>query len=114
MSSNKRKRLVATVSFVSAGATDDKWRVGARVGWSGVGIALKNGQPTEGNSVMPSTNYCKIGRYRDRARTLVASSANTDARATIAQFVEATIAEDAGFYMERRRGHIDHPYACSP
>jgi UDP:flavonoid glycosyltransferase YjiC (YdhE family) len=84
------------VPIVSAGATEDKPRVGARVGWSGVGIDLKTGQPTAEQIRDAVREVLQNRLYRDRARALGASIANTDALVAIAQFVEATVAEDAG------------------
>lgn len=82
------------VPIVSAGATEDKPRVGARVAWSGVGIDLKTGQPTAVQIRNAVREVLQNRRYRDHARMLGASIAKTDSLATIAQFVETAIAEN--------------------
>jgi len=82
------------VPIVLAGATEDKPRVGARVAWSGVGIDLKTGQPTAEQIRNAVGEVLRDQRYRDRARTLGASIAKTDALATIAQITETAIADN--------------------
>jgi UDP:flavonoid glycosyltransferase YjiC (YdhE family) len=82
------------VPIVLAGATEDKPRVGARVAWSGVGIDLKTGQPTAEQIRNAVGEVLRDQRYRDRARTLGAGIAKTDALATIAQITETAIADN--------------------
>jgi UDP:flavonoid glycosyltransferase YjiC (YdhE family) len=60
------------------------------------GIDLKTGQPTAEQIRDAVREVLQNRLYRDRARVLGASIANTDALVAIAQFVEATVAEDAG------------------
>lgn len=101
------------VPIVSAGATEDKPRVGARVAWSGVGIDLKTGQPTAEQIRNAVLEILQDQRYRDRAQFLGASIASTDALATIALFVEAAAPSETVVNSERIEiGRVDGPNKC--
>jgi MGT family glycosyltransferase len=81
------------VPVVLAGASEDKPQVGARVNWSGAGIDLKTGTPTAEQIRDAVRLLLRDPGYRDRAKTLGASIAKTNALTTIAEIVEAAIAE---------------------
>jgi UDP:flavonoid glycosyltransferase YjiC (YdhE family) len=65
------------------------------VNWSGAGIDLKTGTPTAEQIRDAVLLLLRDPVYRDRAKALGASIAKTNALTTIAEIVEATIAEDA-------------------
>lgn len=79
------------VPVVSAGASEDKPQVGARVSWSGVGIDLKTGAPTAEQIRHAVLQVLRETSFRDRAEVLGASIAKTNALKTIAEIVERTI-----------------------
>jgi UDP:flavonoid glycosyltransferase YjiC (YdhE family) len=83
------------VPVVLAGASEDKPQVGARVNWSGAGIDLKTGTPTAEQIRDAVLLLLRDPGYRDRAKALGASIAKTNALTTIAEIVEAAIAENA-------------------
>jgi MGT family glycosyltransferase len=87
-----QQALTYGVPIVSAGVTEDKPRVGARVEWSGVGIDLKTGQPTAEQVRNAVREILRDGRYSDRAQMLGSSIANKDALTTVSQFVEMAVA----------------------
>lgn len=92
------------VPIVSAGTTEDKPQVGARVSWSGVGIDLKTGSPTEEQIRHAVAQILLDPSYRKRAKVLGASIAKMDALKTIAEIVERTISENkerAGSYAAK-------------
>jgi UDP:flavonoid glycosyltransferase YjiC (YdhE family) len=91
-----QQALCYGVPIVSAGATEDKPRVGARVAWSGVGMDLKTGQPTAEQIRNAVRGVLQDRRYRDRAKMLGASIAHSDALTIIAQSVKTAIADNAG------------------
>jgi MGT family glycosyltransferase len=81
------------VPVVSAGATEDKPQVGARVSWSGAGIDLKTGAPTPEQINHAVSQILRDPNYRDRAKALGAGIAKTNALKTIAEIVEGIISE---------------------
>jgi len=79
------------VPIVSAGASEDKPQVGARVSWSGAGIDLKTGAPTAEQIRHAVLQILRETSFRDRAGVLGASIAKTNALKTIAEIAERTI-----------------------
>jgi MGT family glycosyltransferase len=83
------------VPVVSAGLSEDKGEVCARVNWSGAGIGLKTATPTPQQLRDAVRQVLREPNYRKRAQILGATIAKTDALKTIAHIVESTIAEGA-------------------
>ena len=79
------------VPVVSAGESEDKPIVSARVAWSGTGINLNTGSPTPEQIRKAVYDILRDPRYSERARILGAEIAKTDALRTITEIVEATI-----------------------
>ncbi|QHN03608.1 glycosyl transferase [Granulicella sp. WH15] len=79
------------VPVVSAGASEDKPQVCARVRWSGVGIDLRTGVPTPEQIRHAVLQVLREPSFRDRAEVLGASIAKTNALKTISEIVERSI-----------------------
>lgn len=79
------------VPVVSAGTSEDKPQVCARVSWSGAGIDLKTGAPTAEQISHAVSQILRDPSYRDRAKQLGASIAKTNALKAIAEIVERTV-----------------------
>lgn len=75
--------LAAGVPIVSAGLTEDKAEVNARIGWSGVGINLATNAPSREALREAVTRVLDEPEFRLRAKTLRDSFAARDAMATI-------------------------------
>jgi len=80
------------VPIVTAGATEDKPRVGARVQWTGAGIDLKTGNPSEEQIREAVREVLRNPSFRAKAVELGASIAKTDALTTVTHFAEGAIA----------------------
>ncbi|MFE4832246.1 glycosyltransferase [Streptomyces sp. NPDC056672] len=76
-----------------AGATEDKPKVAARVAWSGAGIDLRTGRPSETALRTAVTDVLGVPDYRTRARELCAEMNRFDALGHIALLVEKHAAE---------------------
>jgi MGT family glycosyltransferase len=76
------------IPIVTAGQTEDKAGVGARIAWSGVGIDLKVNQPTPAAVREAVRSVLDESHYRARASSLAREFARTDTRARILQVVE--------------------------
>lgn len=75
--------LQAGVPIVSAGRTEDKAEVGARVAWSGVGLEIPS-QRAEPRELREAVDRVLTDpSYRDRARTIAADMAAIDTPAAI-------------------------------
>ncbi|MBB6145393.1 MGT family glycosyltransferase [Silvibacterium bohemicum] len=83
------------VPIISAGASEDKPQVCARVSWSGAGIDLKTGAPTAEQIRQAVVQILSDPSYRNRAKVLGAAIAKTNALKTIAEIVARTISENA-------------------
>jgi UDP:flavonoid glycosyltransferase YjiC (YdhE family) len=94
-----QKALRYGVPVVSAGASEDKPAVCARVTWSGTGIGLKTGSPTASQMRDAIREVLNDPTYCERAQTFGASIAQTNALTTIANVVERVI---AGAYAHGR------------
>jgi MGT family glycosyltransferase len=82
------------VPVVSAGASEDKPQVCARLKWSGAGIDLETGAPTAEQISRAVIQVLRDPSYRDRAKVLGAAIAKTNGLKTIAEIVEETISEN--------------------
>jgi MGT family glycosyltransferase len=76
------------VPLVSAGLTEDKADVNARVGWSGVGIDLKTNTPTPQMLRDAVRRVLDTPSYRARASLMAKEFAGIDTRAEILRIVE--------------------------
>jgi UDP:flavonoid glycosyltransferase YjiC (YdhE family) len=86
---------------MSAGISEDKGRVAARINWSGAGIGLLTASPTAAQiHEAVSDILCDPG-YRNRARALGESLKETDALTTIASFVDKALNEGCGMETDR-------------
>jgi UDP:flavonoid glycosyltransferase YjiC (YdhE family) len=81
------------VPIVCYGASEDKSLVSARVHWSGAGISPKAGTSMPEQIRDAVRNILHDPSYTERARTLGAEIAKSDALQTISQTVNAIIAK---------------------
>jgi MGT family glycosyltransferase len=84
------------VPVISAGATEDKPYVSARVAWSGAGIDLKTGNPSPEQIREAAQQIIVRPEFRDRAQALSKSIRRTDALASIRTEVEELLEKKAG------------------
>lgn len=75
--------LRAGVPIVSAGLTEDKAEIGARIAWSGVGVNLATNNPTVEQIRDGVNDVFRLPTYRERARAMAASFATVDTPGTI-------------------------------
>jgi UDP:flavonoid glycosyltransferase YjiC (YdhE family) len=83
-----QQALAAGVPLVVAGAGEDKAEIGARVGWSGVGLNLRTGDPS---AEQVREAVCRVRAqpsFRVRAQALAAEYAAHDAHAVLAATVD--------------------------
>ncbi len=80
------------VPVISAGATEDKPYVSARVAWSGAGIDLKTGSPSEEEIRSAVRKLILRSEFRERAEILGRSIAQSDALARVGEEVEELLA----------------------
>ncbi len=79
------------VPIVCCGASEDKPLVSARVRWSGAGISLKSGASLPEHIRDAVRKILRDRSFAERAQTLGAEIAKSDALQTISQTVNATI-----------------------
>jgi UDP:flavonoid glycosyltransferase YjiC (YdhE family) len=84
------------VPVLSAGATEDKPYVSARVAWSGAGIDLKTGTPSPEQIRQAVRQLIVRQEFRNRAMALSESIGLSDALASIGIEVEEVLQERAG------------------
>ncbi len=70
--------LANGVPLVTAGKTEDKMEVNARVAWSGAGVSLRSDSPTSGQIAASVRTVLGDHSYRDRARELATAYAGYD------------------------------------
>ncbi|WP_158942941.1 glycosyltransferase [Granulicella sp. S190] len=87
------------VPIVCYGESEDKPLVSARVQWSGTGVSLKAGTPMPEQIRDAVRKILHDSTYAERAKTLGAQIAKSDALQTISQAVDATI---------ERLSHLKH------
>jgi UDP:flavonoid glycosyltransferase YjiC (YdhE family) len=83
-----QQALAAGVPLVVAGAGEDKAEIAARVGWSGVGLNLKTGDPSADQVREAVRRVRAEPSFRVRARALAAEYATYDAHAVLAATVD--------------------------
>lgn len=105
--------LAAGVPIVSAGVTEDKAEIGARVGWSGVGVNIAANAPTADALRAAIDGVLTEPGFRRRAGDLAAAFARHDAPREILAVIDAEIARrgqgEAGVLLRDPR-----PGAMSP
>ncbi len=79
--------LADGVPIVSAGLTEDKEEVSARVEWSGVGLDLHTNQPSPARIRRATREVLDEPGHRTRARELAAEFARSDAKAELLALV---------------------------
>jgi MGT family glycosyltransferase len=79
------------VPLVSAGLTEDKADVNARVAWSGVGINLATNEPTPPALREAVRTVLDAPRYRARAAAMAEELLGIDTRATILRIIEQVV-----------------------
>ena len=92
------------IPLVTAGLTEDKADVNARVAWSGVGINLATNEPTQQAVRDAIRTVLKIPSYRSHVTAMAQEFARVDTRAEVLRIVDETalLANNRGV---RRRGH---------
>jgi UDP:flavonoid glycosyltransferase YjiC (YdhE family) len=80
--------LAHGVPLVSAGRTEEKAEICARIAWSGVGIDLKRHSPTPGAIQRAVRGVLAEPSYRERARTMAGRITAFDAPRTAADLLE--------------------------
>jgi UDP:flavonoid glycosyltransferase YjiC (YdhE family) len=100
--------LQAGIPIVSAGLTEDKAEVSARVAWAGVGINLASNSPSAATLRKGVEEVLANQSYGERARFLSAKLAQYDARtevlSAIDQLVSSRSHSNALFQEGKRRG----------
>ncbi|MCW6010888.1 glycosyltransferase [Micromonospora sp. CPCC 205371] len=81
------------IPLVTAGATEDKPEVCARVAWSGAGVFLRGGHPSPQRIAAAVRQVLDDPSYRERARALAGDFARHDAPAEIARLLAELVAE---------------------
>lgn len=81
--------LAAGVPIVSAGRTEDKAEVGARIGWSGVGVDLATDTPTAEAVRVAALRVLGAPGFRGRASEIAAAFARLDAGREILAALDA-------------------------
>jgi MGT family glycosyltransferase len=92
------------IPLVTAGLTEDKADVNARVAWSGVGINLATNEPTQKAVRDAIRTVLKIPSYRSHVTAMAEEFARVDARAEVLRIVDETalLANNRGV---PKRGH---------
>ena len=76
------------VPLITAGATEDKPEVGARVAWSGVGINLKTSTPTRSKILTAVREILANPHYKQRAQVLQAEIQQQDGATRAVELLE--------------------------
>lgn len=105
------------VPLVTAGLTEDKADVNARVAWSGVGINLATNEPAPPALREAVRTVLDAPGYRARAATMAKELRGIDTRATILRIIEQVVkaADDDVEYYDfpdrggRATGHLGNP-----
>ena len=82
------------VPLVTAGMTEDKADVNARVAWSGVGVNLATNEPTQEALRSAVKTVLDEPRYRLQARWMAAQFAAIDTRSEILRIVNQLVADE--------------------
>ena len=83
-----QQALAHGVPLVVAGASEDKPEVAARVAWSGAGLDLRTGRPSEENLRAGVQAVLGNPSYREHARRLREAYLRTDAGTRSADLIE--------------------------
>lgn len=81
--------LRAGVPLVSAGLTEDKGEVGARIGWSGVGVNLASNRPTTAEIRHAVDIVLGTPRYAQRAAALASAFGRHDTTGEVLALIDA-------------------------
>ncbi|TXM77103.1 glycosyltransferase [Methylobacterium sp. WL69] len=88
--------LAAGVPIVSAGLTEDKAEIGARIGWSGAGINLATNTPAIPALREAIDTVLAQSRYRARAASLARAFAGLDAGSVVLAGIDDAVRTRAG------------------
>jgi MGT family glycosyltransferase len=91
--------MSAGIPLVTAGLTEDKADVNARVAWSGVGINLTTNEPTPQALRKAVRTVLDTPRYRTRAKTMADEFRGIDTRSEILRIINQVV---TGFAAARR------------
>ncbi len=83
------------VPIIAAGSTEDKPYVSARVAWSGAGLNLKTGNPSQEQIREAVRQVIRKAEFRHRALTLSRNIRRTDALASIGAEAEELLVAEA-------------------
>ena len=89
------------IPLVSAGLTEDKADVNARVAWAGVGIDLKTNEPTQQALRQAVRAVLDEPHYRARTAAIAKEYAGIDTRGEILRIVEEVASVRAGRALRR-------------
>ncbi|NEU10807.1 glycosyltransferase family 1 protein [Methylobacterium sp. BTF04] len=98
--------LAAGVPIVSAGLTEDKAEVGARIGWSGVGLNLATNTPTVEALRDAIGTVLADPTFRERAATMAHAFAQRDAMQEILSTIDDLV--EVGPTIFGATAHIHH------
>ncbi len=90
------------VPLVTAGTTEDKADVNARVAWSGVGINLSTDEPTQAALREAVRTVVDTARYRARAAAMADEFRNIDTRSEILRVISQVV-----YGSETRGGPVE-------
>ncbi|HEX4171799.1 MAG TPA: glycosyltransferase [Acetobacteraceae bacterium] len=90
------------VPLVTAGTTEDKADVNARVAWSGVGINLSTNEPTQAALREAVRTVVDTARYRARAAAMADEFRNIDTRSEILRVISQVV-----YGSETRGGPVE-------
>lgn len=92
------------IPLVTAGLTEDKASVNARVAWSGVGIDLATNEPTP-DALRPAVrSVLDQPRYRLRASQIADEFAETDTRSEVLGIIGEVVVNEQTAIVVQRRG----------
>ena len=94
------------IPLVTAGLTEDKAGVNARVAWSGVGIDLATNEPTAEALLDAIRTVLDQPGYRLRASEMAAEYAEIDTRSEILGIVSQVVVNEATRIVVQRRGPL--------
>lgn len=92
------------IPLVTAGLTEDKAGVNARVAWSGVGIDLATNEPTPAALREAIRTVLDQSAYRRRASQLAAEYAEIDTRSEILGVINHVVVNESTKIVVQRRG----------
>ncbi len=102
--------MSAGIPLVTAGLTEDKADVNARVKWSGVGINLETNEPTPGLLGDAVRTVLDTPHYRNRARQMAEEFGAIDTRSTILRILHETARDSRTARLVAGRSRSDRAY----